>query len=52
VCVVKIPSLFGWGVHGWAGRWSVNPSEYVAVRLDIDPAAKGRVLFVPVSLDD
>jgi hypothetical protein len=46
----RIPPLFGWGVHGWNGRWAVNGSQRGAVKLTVEPAAKGRVLFVPVTL--
>lgn len=47
---VRIPSLMGYGVHGWNGRWAVNGSQSGAVRLTIDPAGQGRVLGIPVSL--
>jgi hypothetical protein len=45
-----IPFRYGLGVHGWAGTWAVNGSTAGGVRIDIDPAAKARVLFVPVTL--
>lgn len=48
--IERIPPLFGWGVHGWNGRWAVNGSQRGAVKLTMEPAAKGRVLFVPVTL--
>jgi hypothetical protein len=48
--VDRIPPLYGFGVHGWGGRWAVNGSQRGAVKLTIDPPAEGRVLFVPVKL--
>ena len=42
--------VFGWGAHGWGGRWLVNGSSHGIVVLDIDPPAKGRVIGFPVSL--
>jgi hypothetical protein len=44
------PIVLGWGVHGWAGRWLVNGSSKGIVRIDIDPAARGSVVGVPVRL--
>ena len=51
--------VWGWGVHGWRQRWLVNGSSHGIVVLTIDPAARARVLGVPirvrelaVSLDD
>jgi hypothetical protein len=35
----RIPPLFGWGVHGWNGRWAVNGSQRGAVKLTVEPAA-------------
>jgi hypothetical protein len=48
--VERIPPLYGFGVHGWNGRWAVNGSQRGAVKLTIDPPADARVLFVPVRL--
>lgn len=42
--------VWGWGVHGWGGRWLVNGSSRGLVRIDIDPPARARVLVVPVRL--
>jgi hypothetical protein len=42
--------LLGWGVHGGGGRWLVNGSRQGVVRIEIDPATRGRVLGVPVRL--
>jgi hypothetical protein len=47
----SVPALIlGWGVHGWAGRWLVNGSRKGVVQIEIDPAARGRVMGVPVRL--
>lgn len=48
--VDRIPPLYGFGVHGWGGRWAVNGSQRGAVRVTIDPPADARVVFVPVKL--
>lgn len=42
--------VFGWGAHGWRGRWLVNGSSKGIVVLHIEPAARGRVLGFPVKL--
>lgn len=39
--------VWGWGVHGWRGRWLVNGSSQGLVRLEIDPAVRSRVCFLP-----
>jgi hypothetical protein len=51
--------VWGWGAHGWRGRWLVNGSSRGLVSLRVDPRARGRCLGVPVrvreltvSLDD
>jgi hypothetical protein len=38
----------GIGAHGWSGRWTVNTRRRPAVRITIDPPARGRVLGFPV----
>lgn len=48
--VDRIPPLYGLGVHGWNGTWAVNGSQRGTVKVAMEPAAKGRVLFVPVTL--
>jgi hypothetical protein len=40
--------VWGWGVHGWGGRWLVNGSSHGIVVLELDPPARSRVLGVPV----
>jgi hypothetical protein len=40
----------GWGVHGWRGTWLVNGSSRGLVRIEVSPAARARVLGVPVSV--
>ena len=42
--------VWGWGVHGWKGRWLVNGSSRNIVRLTISPAARASVCLVPVNL--
>ncbi len=42
--------VFGWGVHGWRGRWLVNGSSSGLVTVTIEPPARARVLGVPVRL--
>lgn len=42
--------VWGWGVHGWGGRWLVNGSSHGIVQIDFDPAARGRVCGVGVRL--
>lgn len=42
--------VFGWGAHGWRGRWLVNGSSKGIVVLEIDPAARSRVLGFPVKV--
>jgi hypothetical protein len=53
------PLLFGWGVHGWAGRWGVIGSARGVVKLRLARPAPARVCGVPahvqtlwVSLED
>lgn len=42
------PALFGWGVHGWRGRWAVNGSDSGMVRLRIDPPVHARMLIFAI----
>lgn len=42
--------VFGWGAHGWRGRWLVNGSSKGIVVLEIDPPGRGRVLGFPVEI--
>lgn len=42
--------VWGWGAHGWRGRWLVNGSSQGIVVLHIEPSTKGRVLGFPVTL--
>jgi hypothetical protein len=42
--------VLAWGAHGWRGRWLVNGSSRGLVQLTIEPAGRGRCLFVPVKL--
>lgn len=42
--------VWGWGAHGWRGRWLVNGSYKGIVVLDIEPSGRGRVLGFPVKV--
>jgi hypothetical protein len=42
--------VWGWGVHGWRGRWLVNGSSKGLVRLEIEPAVRSRVCGMPIRL--
>lgn len=42
--------VLGWGVHGWRGTWLVNGSSRGLVRIELEPAAKARVVGFPVRL--
>ena len=39
--------VWGWGVHGWRGRWLVNGSSQGLVTLKIEPPVPSRVCFFP-----
>jgi hypothetical protein len=40
--------VWGWGAHGWRGRWLVNGSSRGIVILEVEPAASAKVLGIPV----
>lgn len=40
--------VYGWGAHGWRGRWLVNGSCHGIVVLDVEPPGRARVLGFPV----
>jgi len=42
--------VWGWGAHGWRGRWLVNGSSKGIVVFDIEPAARCRVIGFPVTV--
>lgn len=42
--------VWGWGAHGWRGRWLVNGSARGLVRVPVDPAGRGRCLVFPVKI--
>lgn len=44
--------VWGWGVHGWRGKWLVNGSSRNIVRIAIDPSIRARAVLVPVSLKE
>jgi hypothetical protein len=43
-------SVWGWGVHGWRGRWLVNGSSHGLVRIEIDPPSRSTVIGIPIRL--
>jgi len=43
--------VWGWGAHGWRGRWLVNGSSSGLVRIEIEPAPRARVFGIPVRLE-
>lgn len=43
-------SVFGWGAHGWRGKWLVNGSSKGIVVFDVEPPAEARVLGFKVSV--
>jgi hypothetical protein len=42
--------VYGWGVHGWRGRWLVNGSSKGLVRIDLRDPVRGRLMGVPVKV--
>ena len=42
--------VWGWGVHGWKGKWLVNGTSQGLVRFTIDPATRALGCFVPLDL--
>ena len=42
--------VYGWGAHGWRGRWLVNGSSSNIVELAIDPPAPARTMVFPIRL--
>jgi hypothetical protein len=42
--------VWGWGAHGWNGRWLVNGSSSGIVRLAFQPAGRAHVAGFPVTL--
>jgi hypothetical protein len=41
---------WGWGAHGWRGRWLVNGSMKDLVSVKVDPPARARCLGWPIRL--
>ena len=44
--------VWGWGAHGWRGRWLVNGSSEGIVILHLEPSVRGRVLGFPVKVTE
>ena len=42
--------VYGWGAHGWRGRWLVNGSSDGLLRVTIDPPARAWVIGWPIRL--
>jgi len=42
--------VYGWGAHGWRGRWLVNGSSKGIVVFQLDPPATGRVVGFKVKI--
>ena len=42
--------VWGWGAHGWNGRWLVNGSSSGIFRIELRPAGRARVAGFPISL--
>jgi hypothetical protein len=40
--------VWGWGAHGWRGVWLINGSSSGLVRIELDPPARGSVLWLPI----
>jgi hypothetical protein len=43
--------VWGWGAHGWRGRWLVNGSSHGLVRIEFDPPARARTAGVAVRVE-
>ena len=42
--------VWGWGVHGWRGRWLVNGSSSGLVRIDVNPPVRARIGPIPLTV--
>jgi len=42
--------VWGWGAHGWRGKWLVNGSSSGLVQIDLDPPGRGRVAGIGVEV--
>ena len=40
--------VWGWGVHGWRGRWLVNGSSSGLVRIELNPPVPARMGPIPL----
>jgi hypothetical protein len=43
-------AVYGWGAHGWRGRWLVNGSSQNIVEIEVDPPAAARTMVFPLRL--
>ena len=44
--------VWGWGVHGWNGRWLVNATSDGLVRIKLEPQTCSHVMIAAVKLRD
>lgn len=42
--------VWGWGVHGWRGRWLVNGSSSGLVRIDLSPPVGAHMGPIPLTV--
>jgi len=42
--------VWAWGAHGWRGSWLVNGSSSGIVRVELEPAARGFTMGIPISV--
>jgi hypothetical protein len=42
--------VWGWGVHGWRGKWLVNGSSSGLVRIDLAPPVRARTGPFPITV--
>ena len=43
------PRGYGWGVHGWNGKWVINGSDTGIVKIELDPATTVRTMIFPIN---
>ena len=42
--------VWGWGAHGWRGRWLVNGSSSGILQIDLEPPARARTIGWPIKV--
>jgi hypothetical protein len=48
---LDIDRVWGWGAHGWRGRWLVNGSSQGLVRIQFDPPVRARTAGFAVRVE-